>query len=371
MKFVARQSLSRRHLLAVASLAALSAVVAPLLAGCDPAPKAVSSSGTSSPPASTGPVTVHVAFFPNLTHAAALYGTGTGSFQKAFGDSAKIEERVFTAGPAEIEALFAGEVDLGYIGPGPAINGYLKSNGEALKIVAGAASGGAALVARGDESIKSVADLAGKKVAIPQKGGTQDISLHHAVAVAKLSPKDKGGNVEILEYAPADTLAQFQQKTVDAAWVPEPWVTRLEKEAGAKIVTDERTLWPGGKFSTAVVVVRSAFLKEHPDLVAKFLQAHNDAVVAINKDPETARKVIGDRIKELNHGKAIPDAVLKEALTRTEITADPLQNTVLTFADWSKEAGYLRQDRSALAGLFADTAKQTASSSTSATKETK
>lgn len=362
MKTVARLPIPRRRLLAGA-LVVLPALVMPLISGCDKGTSGSGSSATSGAKASSGPVSVRLAFFPNLTHAAALYGTGTGSFQKAFGESAKIEERVFTAGPAEIEALFAGEVDLGYIGPGPAINGYLKSSGTSLKILSGAASGGAALVARADVPIKSVADLAGKTVSVPQKGGTQDLSLHHAIKTAGLSPKDKGGNVTILDFAPADTLNQFQQKRLDAAWVPEPWVSRLEKETGAKIVADERTLWKGGKFSTAVVVVRSEFLKEHPDLVAKFLAAHQAAIAEINEKPDEARKVIGERIKTLNGGKGIPDDVLKTALSRTEITADPLKDSVLTFADWSKEAGYLRQDRSALSGLFADlpAATQTAS----------
>lgn len=358
MKNVARLTVARRQILAGA-FAAISALLLPTLIGCNDGNKSAAVTGTPN----SGPVTVHLAFFPNLTHAAALYGTGTGSFQKAFGDSAKIEERVFTAGPAEIEALFAGEVDLGYIGPGPAINGYLKSNGASLKIISGAASGGAALVARADVPIKSIADLKGKTVSVPQKGGTQDLSLHHAIKAAGLAPKDKGGNVTILDFAPADTLSQFQQKRLDAAWVPEPWVARLEKETGAKVVADERTLWKDGKFSTAVVVVRSEFLKQHPDLVAKFIAAHKAAIDEINAKPDEARKVIGARIKELNSGKGIPDDVLKTALSRTEITADPLKDSVLTFADWSKEAGYLRQNRSALADLFVDapTPTQTAS----------
>lgn len=345
-----RFSRIRRRLLASACVI-LPLLSLGLISGCaDRAETIPNAAGT----VDSAPVTVRLGFFPNLTHAAALYGTGTGAFQKALGESVKIEERVFTAGPAEIEALFAGEVDLGYIGPGPAINGYLKSNGDALRIISGAASGGAALVARGDARVKSVADLAGKTVSVPQKGGTQDLSLHHAIKVAGLSPKDKGGNVTILDFAPADTLTQFQQKRIDAAWVPEPWVARLEKETGAKVVADERTLWKDGKFSTAVVIVRSDFLKRHPALVATFIAAHKAVVAEINARPDDARKIIGARIKELNGGKAIPDDILKTALARTEITADPLKDSVLTFADWSKEAGYLRQDRSALKDLFAD-----------------
>ena len=131
-------------------------------------------------------------------------------------------------------------------------------------------------------------------------------------------------------------------------------MTRLEKEAGATVVADERTLWKGGQFSTAVVVVRKAFLAEHPDLVQKFVAAHESIVAEINAKPDAARAVIGARITQLNAGKGIPDDVLKTALSRTEITADPLKDSVLTFADWSREAGYLREDRSALTGLFAD-----------------
>jgi NitT/TauT family transport system substrate-binding protein len=318
--------------------------------GCDKGGTTVASSATT--PASDVPVVVHLGFFPNLTHAAALVGTGNGSFQKALGDGVKLEERTFTAGPAEIEALFAGEVDLGYLGPGPAINGYLKSSGKALQIIAGASSGGAALVARQDAGIASLKDLTGKRVAVPQTGGTQDISLRHALQTAGLAPKNKGGTVDVVQFAPADTLTLFKQKQVDAAWVPEPWAARLEAEAGGKVVVDERTLWPGGRFSTTVVIARTEFLQQHADLVEKFLAAHVAAVDAIKMDPDGTRRIIGDRIKELSKGKAIPEPVLKTALSRTEITYDPLKESVLTFADWSKTLGYQRQDRSALTTLF-------------------
>lgn len=347
----AASSLSRRALLQGAFALAVAT-----LAGCGTQPDEVSpGGGTKAADGGAGKgavTTIRLAFFPNVTHAAALYGTGSGDFAKAFGDAAKIEERVFTAGPAEIEALFAGEVDLGYIGPGPAVNGYLKSRGEALKIVAGAASGGASLVSRSDLKIAGVKDLAGKRVAVPQTGGTQDISLRHALKTAGLASKDRGGTVDVVQFAPADTRNLFERKELDAAWLPEPWVARLEAEVGARVVLDEKTLWPGEKFSTAVVVARSEFIKQHPDLVATFLKAHAAAVDAINKDKAAAQTVIGKRITELNKGKALPDAILKKALERTEITADPLEESVRTFADWSKDLGYLREGREALKDLF-------------------
>ena len=310
----------------------------PLLVGCPSAPKPV------------GPPQVRVAFFPNITHAAALYASQKGLFTCRVGSAGQVEERVVKAGPEEIEALFAGEVDLGYIGPGPAINGYLKSKGAALQIIAGASSGGAALVVRKDAAITSLKELAGKRVAVPQKGGTQDISLRHALQTAGLAAKDKGGTVDVVQFAPADVLSLFQRGELDAAWLPEPWVARLESELGAKVVLDEKSLWPGGRFSTAVVIVRSEFLKAHPELVERLLTAHKDAVQAIQAQPDAAREVIGLKLKALT-GKALPDPLFKTALARTEITADPLKESILTFADGSKNLGYLREGREALTGL--------------------
>jgi NitT/TauT family transport system substrate-binding protein len=333
-------NIKRRHFLISLLLAAF-----PLLAGCPSSKEPLEKA--------TGKPMVRVAYFPNVTHSAALYASAKGLFGKALGDSGSVEERVFKAGPEEIEALFAGEVDFGYIGPGPAVNGFLKSKGEALKIIAGASSGGAALVVRQDIAIKGLRDLDGKRIAVPQTGGTQDISLRHALKTVGLNAKDKGGTVDVVQFAPADVLNLFLRGELDAAWLPEPWVARLASEQGAKLVLDEKTLWPGGRFSTAVVIVRSEFLKAHPELVTKLLVAHQEAVKTIQAEPDTARTAIGGRIKALT-GKAIPDALLKTALTRTEITTDPLKESILTFADWSKELGYLREGRESLKELFKD-----------------
>ena len=322
----------------VLSLLALAAVV-----GCGPR--------NHSDTDANGVTTVHLAFFPNVTHGVALVGTGQGLFAKALGSHVKIEEQVFTAGPSEIEAVFGDQVDIGYIGPGPAVNGFVKSQGKALRIIAGACSGGAALVVRSDTGVAEVKGLAGKRVGVPQTGGTQDISLRHALQQAQLASTDKGGNVNVLPNAPADTLTLFVKKELDAAWVPEPWVSRLVKEGGGKILNDERDLWPDKKFATTVVIVRKKFLEAHPDLVQKFLAAHVEAADFIKAHPDEAGKVIGDRIKALT-GKALPPDILQQALSRTDFTYDPLKETVLTFADWSKALGYSKEDRSALGDLF-------------------
>lgn len=317
-----------------------------IAAGCGP--KSDDGSGGR---AAKGPVTLRLAYFPNVTHGVALVGCGRGTFKGALGPGVKLEEQTFNAGPAEIEALFADQVDIGYVGPGPAINGFLKSRGKALQIVAGAASGGAALVVRNDSGITGIKGLAGKRVSVPQIGGTQDISLRHTLQAAGLAPTDKNGTVTILPTPNPDTLTLFQKKEVDAAWVPEPWIARLLQEGNGRILADERDLWPGKRFSTTVVVARKQFLADHPDLVRRILDAHVQTVEWIEQNPDAARRVIGEQIKK-DTSKAIPDAILKASLTRTEFTYDPLKETVLTFADWAKALGYQRDDRSALVDLF-------------------
>ncbi len=330
---------------AAALIAALT-----VLTGCGPR----TTGGTAHEPGAQTPggkTVVRLAFFPNVTHGVALVGTGSGAFQKALAPNATIEERVFTAGPAEIEALFANAVDIGYVGPGPALNGFLKSKGEALRIIAGASSGGAGLVVRNGANITKLADLAGKRVSVPQTGGTQDISLRHVLKEAGLVSTEKGGTVSVLQNAPADALTLFKAGRLDAAWVPEPWVTRLVAEGNGTLLIDERDRWPGRRFASTVVIARKAFLDEHPDLVKRFLVAHAETVASIHKDPEAARRVIGERIKTLSK-KAIPEAILKQALARTDFTDDPLRESVLTFADWSRDLGYQRQGRDALAELI-------------------
>lgn len=286
-------------------------------------------------------VTIRVAYFPNITHAQALIGLADGTFAKALGPNIKIERKSFNAGPEEIEALLAGEIDLGYIGPGPAINGYIKSNG-ALKIIAGATNAGAVLVVRKDAGIKKVADLAGKKVAVPQFGNTQDLSLRQIMNTNNLKSTDKGGNVQILQVKNPDILSLFSQKKLDAALVPEPWGARLVKDAGGKILLDWNQVWRQGKYTTAVVIVSSKFLKEHPDLVHKWLVAHLDLTNKIIKNPEGSKKAINSQIKQLT-GKDLPKKILDQAFTRVIPTYDPMKDSVCDFVNISYDAGYLKK----------------------------
>lgn len=242
-------------------------------------------------PAGSGP-RVSLACFPNLTHAPALAGIARGEFQRALGEGMVVEPLVFNAGPEEMEALLAGEVDLGYVGPSPAINTYLKTQGRGVRILAGAASGGASLMARADVPLTGLAGLAGRRVAVPQVGGTQDVSLRHFLAGAGLRPREKGGTVDVMPVKNADVLPLFARRQLDAAWVPEPWATRLEQEAGARRILDERDLWPDRRFTTTVLVGRAKFLAEHPDQVEAVLRAHLATVAWLRDHPAEGQQVV-------------------------------------------------------------------------------
>lgn len=312
-----------------------------LLAGCGDSKKAGESHNT---------VTIRVAHFPNITHAQALVGLADGTFQKALGPNVVIDRKSFNAGPEEIEALLAGEVDLGYIGPGPAINGYIKSKG-ALKIIAGATNAGAVLVVQKDSNIDKVTDLAGKNIAVPQFGNTQDLSLRQLLQQANLKTIDKGGNVEVLQIKNPDILSLFSQKKLDAALVPEPWGARLVKEANGKILLDWNQVWRNGNYSTAIVIVSSKFLAEHPDLVHKWLEAHLALTERIAKDPEATKSIINQQIKEIT-GKNLPKEILDQAFTRVVPTYDPVKDSITAFVDIAYNAGYLKE-RADITPIFA------------------
>ena len=221
--------------------------------------------------------TLRIGYFPNINHAQAVIGLGRGDFQNALGDNVQVTTQIFNAGPPAIEALFANQIDVAYIGPNPAINGYVQSNGEALRIISGAASGGAVFVVRNDSGINSPQDLANKKFATPELGNTQDIALRNYLLGNGLNTIEKGGNVEVLTAKNPDILTLFLTKQIDGAWVPEPWRETLVNEGGGRIFVDERDLWPPeGKFVTAHIIARSDYLQNNPDVIKKLLEAHMD-----------------------------------------------------------------------------------------------
>lgn len=294
---------------------------------------------------------IRVGAFPNITHAQAMVGKNTGWFEKAMGPQVKVEWKGFNAGPSAIEALFAGAIDLTYIGPNPTISGYVRSNGEALRVIAGATSGGAALVVRNDAGINKPEDFQGKKVASPQMGNTQDVALRAWLKSHGMKSADKGGNVQVIPLANPDQLTLFLKKELDAAWAPEPWATRLIKEGNGHLFLDERTLWPDGQFITAHLIVRTQFLKEHPDLVKNWIRAHVELTDWINGHLPEAKKALNQQIAK-DTGKALPDAVLEESLSRMQITYDPLRSSLMTAANSAFQAGFLGRQMPDLSSLY-------------------
>jgi NitT/TauT family transport system substrate-binding protein len=297
------------------------------------------------------PTLVHVGYFPNITHSQALAGKATGKFDAALSPNATVDWKQFNAGPSVIEALFAGALDIAYVGPNPAISGYMRSKGVALRVIAGATSGGAALVVRPAAGIQSAKDFHGKRIATPQLGNTQDVALRAWLLANNLQVREKGGDVQVIPIANPDQLTLFLKGEIDGAWAPEPWASRLVHEAGGKIFLDERDLWPNRQFATAVLIVRTEFLQQHPDLVKTFVRTHVELTEWINKNPAEAKRFINEEIRK-ETSKALPPEVLDDAFSRLEVTYDPLREPLLRAAQQAFQLGFLGKDPPDLSGLY-------------------
>jgi NitT/TauT family transport system substrate-binding protein len=295
--------------------------------------------------------TMRVGAFPNITHAQPMIGKANGWFEKAMGPNVKIEWRSFNAGPSAIEALFAGAIDMTYVGPNPAINGYVRSNGEALRIIAGATSGGAALVVRSDSGINKPEDFHGKRIASPQMGNTQDVALRAWLKSQGLNTRDKGGDVAVMPIANPDQLTLFLKKEIDAAWAPEPWASRLVHEANGRIFLDERSLWPNGQFLTTELVVSTKFLQSNPDLVKKWLRAHVDLTDWINGHVPEAKQILNQQIQK-ETGKAVASTVLDDSFGHLQVTYDPLRGPLLRAAQLAFDAGFLGRQLPDLSRIY-------------------
>ena len=294
---------------------------------------------------------VRVGAFPNITHAQPMVGKANGWFEKALGPNVKIQWISFNAGPSAIEALFAGAIDMTYIGPNPAITGYVRSQGEALRVVAGAASGGASLIVRNDAGIQKPEDFRGKRVATPQLGNTQDVALRAWLKAHGLKSTDKGGDVQVMPLANPDQLTLFLKKGLDAAWAPEPWATRLIREGNGRLFLDERDLWPQGQFVITHLIVRTKFLNQHPDLVKNWIRAHVELTEWINGHLPEAKKILNQQI-QVETGKALSPAILDEAFGHLQVTYDPLRNSLLASAHSAFDAGFLGRQMPDLSGMY-------------------
>jgi NitT/TauT family transport system substrate-binding protein len=298
----------------------------------------------------TAPV-VRIGFFANVTHAPALVAQQLRLFETFLGkDGTKVEYVAFNAGPAAIEAMKGGAIDISYIGPNPSISGYTSTGGTLLRVVSGATSGGAQFVVK--PGINSIADLKGKKIATPQLGNTQDVALRSWLKDNGLSTSTTGGgDVTVVPTDNATTLTLFKRGDLDGAWLPEPWASRLVLEAGAKVFLDEKSLWPAGQFVTTNIIASQKFLNQYPGTVRAVLQANNSAIKYIAANVLKSKDVVQEQIKKWT-GKPLPDAVITRSWGNLRFTWDPLPLTLKKSADDAVNAGLLTLGPNKLSGIY-------------------
>ncbi|WP_246040994.1 aliphatic sulfonate ABC transporter substrate-binding protein [Streptomyces cadmiisoli] len=291
---------------------------------------------------------VRIGYFPNLTHATALVGVQEGLLQKELGGT-KIKASTFNAGPSEIEALNSGSVDIGWIGPSPAINGYTKAAGKNLRIISGSASGGVKLVVDPDR-IKSLDDIKGKKIATPQLGNTQDVAFLNWIKEKgwKVDAQSGQGDVSVVRTDNKITPDAYKSGSIDGAWVPEPTASKLVAD-GAKVLLDEADLWPDKKFVITNIIVSQTFLKEHPDVVEAVLRGSVKTNAWINANPDDAKASANAALEKLS-GKALPAEVIDPAWKSITFLDDPLAATLGTEAEHAVKAGLLEEPN--LKGIY-------------------
>ena len=294
---------------------------------------------------------LRIAYFPNIGHAIPVVGIEHGIFAEYLGDDVAIETRVFDSGPQAIEALFANSVDVAYVGPGPAINGFLNSENNNIKILAGAASGGASFIVHPDSEINTASDFAGKKIAAPQIGNTQDVSLRHYLSENGLKPAEKGGSVVVYNIANPDIYTLFVKGEIDGAWVAEPWATILESELNGVRLFHEEELWPNEEFASVLLIGNIDYVDKNKTLLGDFIRAHHETVIWIQTNPKDTRIVFNDFL-DSHFGQSLSDDVVDVALSNILITADPKPASVFSFAEKADTLGYLGRNGYDLSELF-------------------
>lgn len=279
---------------------------------------------------------VRLGYFANVTHAQAVLGVDSGDFAQAVGP-AKLTTRIFNAGPSLVEALFAGEIDIGYVGPSPALNAHLQSRGKGIRVIAGAAANGVVIVARAGSGIEKLEDLKGKRVATPQLGNTQDVSARHYLL--KVLGQANADNV--IPVPNSEQASMMSRGEIDAAWAVEPWGSRLVADAGAKAIGEEKDLWPDKMFVLTLIVVSPEYLAKHADVVEKILAAHCAWTSRLVADPLKHAVELESALEKLT-GKKLSSKTITDSLARVKFTNDPLPESMKTFAQWAYDLGHAK-----------------------------
>jgi len=252
---------------------------------------------------------IRVAFFPSIGHAVPIVGIENGIFEKGIGEQIQIETKLFDSGPQVIESIFASSIDVAYVGPGPVINGFLKSHGKDVRILAGAASGGASFIVQPDSGLDSIENFDGKRIASPQISNSQDVSLRYYLASNDLKPVEKGGTVFVLNISNPDIYTLFAKGDIDGAWVPEPWATMLVQDLDGVRLFNEEKLWPNEEFASVLLIVRTDYLENNHELVQNWLKSHKETVAWINSNPDQSKSIFESFLKK-HMGKSLPQKLL-------------------------------------------------------------
>jgi NitT/TauT family transport system substrate-binding protein len=284
--------------------------------------------------------TVRVGHFPNITHVQALVARaferqGRNWLGERLGPGVKIEWYTYNAGPSAMEAIFANSLDLTYVGPNPALNAYARSRGAEVRVIGGAVNGGSALVVQGDSPLSKPTDFTGKRIATPQFGNTQDVAARAWLVAGGLRITQTGGDAHVVPTSNPDQLSLFQSKQLDAVWTVEPWVSRLESEAGGKVLVEEKDA------ITTILVSSAGFLEKNRDLAKRFVAAHRELTDWIQKNPDEAQRMAREELQASFRLDMSPELVAR-AWSRMVITPDTSREAFQSFVTSAQKVGFLR-----------------------------
>jgi len=294
---------------------------------------------------------IRVAFFPSIGHAVPIVGIENGIFEKGIGEQIQIETKLFDSGPQVIESIFASSIDVAYVGPGPVSNGFIKSHGKDIRILAGAASGGASFIIQPNSGLDSIENFDGKRIASPQISNSQYVSLRYYLASNDLKPVEKGGTVFVLNISNPDIYTLFAKGDIDGAWVSEPWATMLVQELDGVRLFNEEKLWPNEQFASVLLIARTNYIENNPEIIHNWLKSHEEVVLWINSNPDKSKSMFSDFLLGYM-GKSLPPEIIDESFSNLTITADPIKNSVFTFAERADSLGYLGRSGYNLDGIF-------------------